>query len=320
MTKNLFTKAELEKLRELPIEGVASRLGLDVRQHRCLCPFHDDHTPSMTFSTKKNRYRCYVCGAHGSTIDLTMGVLFGKQGGASSALTDACKWLTKEFGVLVASQYMCKTKSEVTPFEPKRFARYFEQPQLSLNAQDFLFAKRHLHPAVVRYCRLNSYKDWLQIPYYDINGNLQGIQSRYMGKDKLQPRFLFPRGKGCHIYNMQVLKMLCPGEDLYIAEGCSDCWALLSAGHKTIAIPSATLLNREELKAMFLKLNLMENRNTVHLYPDQDMAGENLYKKLHAVAADVGIPLVRHNLPSGCKDFSDFWISQQSSRKEHIRT
>lgn len=31
MTKNLFTKVELQRLRELPIERVASRLGLNVR-------------------------------------------------------------------------------------------------------------------------------------------------------------------------------------------------------------------------------------------------------------------------------------------------
>ena len=112
---------------------------------------------------------------------------------------------------------------------------------------------------------------------------------------------------------MQVLKMLTPAEDLYIAEGCSDCWALLSAGHKTMAIPSATLLDTEELKNALLKANLVENRNTLHVYPDQDLAGEGLYEKLHAVAAGVGIPLVRHNLPNGCKDFSDYWICQQSS-------
>ena len=47
MTKNLFTKAELEKLRELPIEGVASRLGLDVRQHRCHDVQHDEEQISL---------------------------------------------------------------------------------------------------------------------------------------------------------------------------------------------------------------------------------------------------------------------------------
>ena len=35
-------KFELQKLRDLPIEGVAERLGLEVKMHKALCPFHDD--------------------------------------------------------------------------------------------------------------------------------------------------------------------------------------------------------------------------------------------------------------------------------------
>ena len=39
-------KYELQKLRDLPIEGVAERLGLQVKMHKALCPFHDDHHAS----------------------------------------------------------------------------------------------------------------------------------------------------------------------------------------------------------------------------------------------------------------------------------
>ena len=35
-------KYELQKLRELPIEAVAERLGLHVVRHKSLCPFHED--------------------------------------------------------------------------------------------------------------------------------------------------------------------------------------------------------------------------------------------------------------------------------------
>lgn len=34
-----------------------------------------------------------------------------------------------------------------------------------------------------------------------------------------------------------------PDDELWITEGCSDCWAMPSDGHKAIAIPSATLLS-----------------------------------------------------------------------------
>lgn len=55
--------------RNLDIKEVARRYGLEInRQGRMLCPFHDDHKPSVSF--KNNRYCCWVCSAKGSSIDL----------------------------------------------------------------------------------------------------------------------------------------------------------------------------------------------------------------------------------------------------------
>lgn len=125
-------------------------------------------------------------------------------------------------------------------FNPEKYRRFFEKPFINQAAGEFLFEKRHLDPRVVRWCRLTSWKNRLQIPYYDIDGTLTGVQWRNLGTEG--PRFRFPYGSRCIIYNLPVLKLLKPGEELYIAEGCSDCWALLSSGHKAIAIPSATLL------------------------------------------------------------------------------
>ncbi len=49
-------RLELQKLRDLPIEGVAERLGLQVSRHKCLCPFHEDSHPSLSFRVSKNTY------------------------------------------------------------------------------------------------------------------------------------------------------------------------------------------------------------------------------------------------------------------------
>ena len=47
-------KYELQKLRDLPIEGVAERLGLRVVRHKCLCPCHNDHHASLSFKVSMN--------------------------------------------------------------------------------------------------------------------------------------------------------------------------------------------------------------------------------------------------------------------------
>ena len=79
-------KHELQKLRDLPIEGVAERLGLRVVRHKALCPFHDDHHASLSFKVSKNTFRCFVCDAKGGTIDLVMKYL-------NKDFKEACRWL-----------------------------------------------------------------------------------------------------------------------------------------------------------------------------------------------------------------------------------
>ncbi len=43
-------KFELQQLRDLPIEQVAERLGMELVRHKSLCPFHADHHPSLSFN------------------------------------------------------------------------------------------------------------------------------------------------------------------------------------------------------------------------------------------------------------------------------
>lgn len=42
------------------------------REFVCLCPFHDDHKPSMYVVPAKQIYHCFSCGAGGNAIDFVM--------------------------------------------------------------------------------------------------------------------------------------------------------------------------------------------------------------------------------------------------------
>ena len=296
---------ELQALRDLPIEGVAGRLGMEVTRHKCLCPFHDDHHASLSFHVGRNTFRCFACGASGGTIDLVMRYL-------SKDFKEACRWL--------GETHPTADPPPTPPCEGGgqndhaadvcRYARFFVHPWLSAEARRFLFDERRLDERVVRWCRLTSWRDrkgvpWLQIPYYDREGRLTGVQNRNLVRGAL-PRFRFPQGSRCSIYNLPVVKLLRPGEPLYIAEGCSDCWSLLSAGHKAVAIPSATLLSARDID-LLSALN-SERSTEFHMYPDRDAPGERLFLQLQR-----GLPgLVRHQLPAGCKDFSDYYLQTKS--------
>ena len=300
-------KSDIEKLRSLPSEGVAQRLGFKVERHKTLCPFHNDHTPSLTF--KKNKFRCWSCGESGDTISLVMKVL-------NKDFLEACRWLADEHNVIIDTQASSPTppqKGRGEPcFNPERYARFFERPWLNEEARRFLFDERRLDPRVVRWCRLTSWRDkqgvpWLQIPYYDRQGKLIGIQNRNLVKGAT-PRFRFPSGSQCTIYNLSVLNLLKPGEVLFIAEGCSDCWSLLSAGHKAIAIPSATLLSKKDVNLLQALSSELSVR--YEMYPDRDAPGERLFMQLKEVLPQ----LVHHQLPPGCKDFSDYYLSAIATR------
>lgn len=329
---------EIDKLRSLPIEGVAERLGLIVKKHKSLCPYHDDSHPSLSFSVSKNTFRCYVCGAHGGTIDLAMKVL-------NKPFIEACQWLANEHNVILTEWKPAekKPRKTVAPDIPY-LENLVRKPVIHSEASDFLFAERKIDPRVVRWLGISSIQlptpmsgapyersffnaPSLLIPYRDYNGNLLSVQARYLGNQSSSslssalPRFQFPRGSKCTIFNLPILKHLKPGEPLFITEGVTDCMAMLSAGHKAIAIPSATLLTQKDIKMLkeFAK-GLAEKANpstltlnptplNLHMYPDADIPGEKLYFQLVGVANEIGACMVRHSLPHGFKDFGQWWAA-----------
>ena len=321
-------KYEIQKLRDLPIEGVAEQLGMVVKRHKALCPFHDDHHASLSFNTKRNSCRCYVCMKDSvGTIDLVMKYL-GKD------FLSACRWLAEVNGVYLEDSHSkvvsFSSPASLSSFSPKaspdasqscsfdagKYARFFEHPWLNGAARRFLFDERRIDERVARWCRLTSWTDrkgvnWLQIPYFDMEGKLIGIQNRNLDYKKNQkmlvdaPRFRFPYGARCSIYNLPVVKMLKPGERLFITEGCSDCWAMLSAGHKAIAIPSATLLKPEDKKWLAEMGELLHTE--WHMFPDRDAPGESLFLQLKEILPQ----LVHHQLPPECKDFSEYYLKEK---------
>ena len=341
-------KDTIIQLRQQPIEAVAERLGLRVTRHKSLCPFHDDHHASMSYNVRKNTYRCFACGAHGGTIDLVINLLRKSFPDACRWLADSANIIVEEHNPKTQNSKLKIQNS----FDASRYARHFEHPWLSDEAIRFLFDERRLNPRVVRWCRLTSWTDrqgthWLQTPFFDATGKLIGLQNRNLDyhkpekevfheKDKpnkedcptkshhsppygggagggaTPPRFRFPYGARCSIYNLPVTAMLRPEEPLYITEGCSDCWAMLSAGHKAVAIPSATLLSKADKD---LLCNLAERLGTTfHMYPDRDAPGERLFMQLKEVLPS----LEHHQLPpdcKDCKDFSDYYMKAQKGHR-----
>lgn len=319
----MLDNTTIQKLRDLPIEGVAERLGLEVKRHKSLCPFHDDSHPSLMFNVRKNTFRCYVCGEHGTTIDLVMKHLH-------KSFFEACKWLADENNIIV-ERFQCTKKSSLSsslpPVDARHLARLVCQPYLNDEAKHFLYDERKIKPEVVKQLGLSSISSpvpmsgdlngsWfnapsLLIPYRDIDGKLISVQARYLGNQSSPfkgergglPRFQFPKGSRCSIFNLPVLKDLKEGDVVWITEGVSDCIAMLSLGKKAIAIPSATLLGYEDRKL----LSSLSSSLSIdwHMFPDRDAPGERLFLDLREILPNI----VHHSLLSDYKDFGEYYVN-----------
>jgi len=92
----MVTKNQIEKIKELSILDVASKLkigyGSKGNYRRCSCCIHDDQHPSMWLNVKNNTWYCPVCKRGGGVIDLVMEH-------ENLSFDEACQWLVKEFSI-----------------------------------------------------------------------------------------------------------------------------------------------------------------------------------------------------------------------------
>lgn len=196
------------------------------------------------------------------------------------------------------------------------YQQMFRQMHLSESGRRFLFEERLLSPEALKVCQIVSTEQSvcmarvgrgvfdgpsLIFPYFDQQGRLISVQSRYLGMKKEIPRFKFAPGSHRMIYGLDRLKDYPPDEPLLITEGPSDCWTALTLGIHAIAIPSATLFDRRFQ-------GLLSGRN-LHIFPDQDEAGLSLYFELKKALPS----LVYHQLPEGCKDLSEYYLKLRRS-------
>lgn len=363
----MIQKYDIQKLRELDILQVADLLGMGLRNKRALCIHHDDHHPSLAFNVRKNTCHCYSCGFSADTIGLVRERLNLGFSEACHWLADHFDvYIADEHrdthrkdvkkAVTASDRRMASLRAHfaethvshghVAPssVDVEFYQQMFRQMHLSESGQRFLFEERLLSSEALKVCQIVSTEQSvcmarvgrgvfdgpsLIFPYFDQEGRLFSVQSRYLGKKKSEsssdmdkvsldevkpddvkpddvkpkeiPRFKFAPGSHRMIYGLDRLKDYPPDEPLLITEGPSDCWTALTLGIHAIAIPSATLFDRRFQ-------GLLAGRN-LHIFPDQDEAGLSLYFELKKAFPR----LVYHQLPEGCKDLSEYYLKLRRS-------
>ena len=103
--------------------------------YKGVCPFHDDHTPSMVVSPSRQTYHCFVCGASGDVISFVQNHL-------NLSFIEALRWCSTLAGLEFPQKQM--TPEEEAKYKQKEAqriaieaaARFFQKNLLQ--AESFL--------------------------------------------------------------------------------------------------------------------------------------------------------------------------------------
>lgn len=213
-----------------------------------------------------------------------------------------------------------------------------ENAVLSETAQNFLFKCRKIRPEVADMLNIGSISDanrlliklrdrfseeelvaggflkikddkriipiWtpcLLIPYYNEEQQLVGLQTRYLGNHPDGIRYLFIGGTSPILFNSKLMSDMKKNETLLVCEGPTDCMALLSAGYKAVALPSATIIpsNCENRLADFRCRYIM----------DRDEAGRKAFRELRGRIISKNGWIDLFEFPKEYKDYGEYYAA-----------
>ena len=202
---------DTSRIRAISITGVAQRLGVSLHRtgasFKALCPWHEDHHPSLSFDerTGKNRCHCFACGQGGDVIAFVM-----QQEGWSFQQT--CQWLSAEYGIGTTSFSPGMPQPKPKPLPEPVETAYTYIPQSKL---DELFSsenslcrclKMMFQPEAVEWVaeqyRIGCYAmrgedDYTVFPNIDAEGRVCNLKVQHYDTDRFSPRFAHSTPDSC---------------------------------------------------------------------------------------------------------------------------
>lgn len=333
----LIDEQTKQQLLALPVEEVATALGITVKRHQALCFMHDDHHPSLAFMPKSNRWKCFVCGKWGNNIDLVeqkLGLNF----------VDACRWLGRQFNIpiegastqpiLIRPIAAPKPKpQETTIVDTLVLQCLVDKLKLTERAKSFLCEERRYSESVItslHLCAAETDKDILDILFSNFPAErIQKSGMAYQYKGQWQSYFHAPCLFFPYYDESGKLETL---QARYLGNPEEHQRFQFPRGSKTMIFNLPILNTLEEGEILFvsegvtdciallstgrkavaipsastLKPKQLEQIIThpIGMYPDNDAPGERLYTEIaELIHANHG-QIFRFSLPKGCKDFS----------------
>ncbi len=206
-----FEHFDTDRLNAISILEVAQRLGAQLKRtgvtYKTLCPWHEDHSPSLTLynNGSENRCHCFSCGNGGSVIDLVM-----QHEGWSFA--EACQWLSKEFGIVSSSarSRMYQPKPKPVVRKPVKDFTYIPTKMMNeLVSVDNSLCRclmRMFRPEAVEWLSeeyrlgcyaMNGLEDYTVFPNIDRYGRVCNLKVQHYDTDPSSERFAHSDRNSC---------------------------------------------------------------------------------------------------------------------------
>jgi len=318
------------------------------KNHKGLCPFHNEKTPSFSVSNE-GFYHCFGCGESGNAIKFLQKYL-------NLSFVEALVFLGNRCGVEVHAQPTETTKENqirtiyqiaqeyysnllfqpvgdeayeyfiqrnIAPETMKQFGLGYSPDKFDSLYNDLkrrgFSAELLIESKIVNY-KNSKFYDFFRaramFPIKDFLGRTIAFGGRQLGNNKLAGKYI--NSSESPIYDKKsILFGLFEAKnearklnEIYIVEGYIDVISLWQAGIKNVVAPCGTALTFEQLR--YLKKHT--NVQTVYFLFDGDIAGQNAALRGIAPALEIGFDLRIIVLPDG-KD-PDTLINQEEGLVE----
>lgn len=272
-----------------------------------ICPFHDDHNPSMSVSPEKGVYKCFVCGNAGNVFNFVMEY-------EKVSFYEAVKIVADKIGVSIDISTSKKENTKKSPlYDIYNIAYKFYQNNLNTvygkDAKKYLL-NRKIDEDVIKNFNIglslsdselcnalkakgfkdddivssgvavqngnniyDIYKNRIMFPLYDLEGNVVGFSGRIYNQ-KSESKYINTKEteifkKGELLYNYHIAKKEARKEkNIIVVEGFMDVIRLSTIGIVNVVATMGTAVTKYQL-------NLIQKlAPNITLMFDGDKAGE----------------------------------------------
>lgn len=272
-----------------------------------ICPFHDDHNPSMSVSPEKGVYKCFVCGNAGNVFNFVMEY-------DKVSFYEAVKIVADKIGVSIDISTSKKENTKKSPlYDIYNIAYKFYQNNLNTvygkEAKKYLL-NRKIDEDVIKNFNIglslsdselcnalkakgfkdddivssgvavqngnniyDIYKNRIMFPLYDLEGNVVGFSGRIYNQ-KSESKYINTKEteifkKGELLYNYHIAKKEARKEkNIIVVEGFMDVIRLSTIGIVNVVASMGTAVTKYQL-------NLIQKlAPNITLMFDGDKAGE----------------------------------------------